>query len=85
MSPSPRERILRAAVEVVAKRGMDKATVRLVIARAGVSSRTFYEQFEGLDDRLVEVMDRTLVEVCALATRWRVPSIGQPQGGSLSR
>ncbi len=56
-------------MEVIAERGIDRASVRLVIARAGVSSRTFYEQFEGLDDCLVEIMDRTLVEVSDLVSR----------------
>lgn len=65
----PRERILRATVEIVAERGIVGATVKLVIARAGVSSRTFYEQFDGLDDCVVEVMDRTLVQVNELALR----------------
>jgi AcrR family transcriptional regulator len=64
-----REQILDAVVGVVAERGLVGATVGLVIARAGVSRRTFYECFDGLGDCLVAVMDRTLEQVGALASQ----------------
>jgi AcrR family transcriptional regulator len=41
-----RQRILRAVVEVASGTGYGGLTVRDVIARAGVSRRTFYEHFE---------------------------------------
>jgi AcrR family transcriptional regulator len=55
---SRRERILGAMVEVVAERGFAGASVKLVTARAGVSSRTFYECFDGLEDCFTAVMDQ---------------------------
>lgn len=44
-------------VEVVAERGFARATVKSVTARAGVSSRTFYERFDGLEDCFAAVID----------------------------
>jgi AcrR family transcriptional regulator len=41
-----RERILRAVVEVASGTGYGALTVRDVIARAGVSRRTFYDHFD---------------------------------------
>ncbi len=42
---SQRGRLLEAGVEVVAEKGYAAATVADIVARAGVSRRTFYEQF----------------------------------------
>ncbi|MGH2922719.1 MAG: TetR/AcrR family transcriptional regulator [Solirubrobacterales bacterium] len=42
---SQRGRMLEAMVDVVADKGYPAATVADVVARAGVSRRTFYEQF----------------------------------------
>jgi|GEM_PF-308226 len=53
-----RERILQAVVEVVAEHGVAGASVGLVVKRAKVSRRTFYELFPaGLEDGLVAVLD----------------------------
>ena len=45
-----RERIMMAMAEVADRDGYAAASVERVAARAGVSRRTFYEQFEGKDD-----------------------------------
>jgi AcrR family transcriptional regulator len=66
---SRRKEILDAVVNVVAERGMAGTSVGLVLLRARVSRRTFYECFAGLDDCLVEVMERTLERVGVLASR----------------
>lgn len=50
--------ILDAVVQIVAERGVARASVGAVIARAKVSRPTFYEHFEGLEDALIAVMDR---------------------------
>lgn len=42
---SQRGRLLEAAVQVVAEKGYAATTVADIVARAGVSRRTFYEQF----------------------------------------
>lgn len=46
---SQRTRLLDAIAEVVAEKGYAAATVADVVAAAGVSRRTFYEQFDGLE------------------------------------
>lgn len=55
-----RERILEAMVQVAAERGFENASVKLVTGRAGVSTRTFYEEFENLQDCFVAVLDLAL-------------------------
>lgn len=55
---SRRDRILHAMAEVVAERGFAGASVRLVTGRAGVSSRTFYECFTGMEDCFVAILDQ---------------------------
>jgi len=55
-----RDPILDAVVEVVAERGVTDASMELVLARAGVSRRTFYACFEDLDECLVAVLDGAL-------------------------
>lgn len=56
-------------VEVVAERGFARASVKLVTRRARVSTRTFYEQFDGLEDALVAVLDGALEQVVGLASQ----------------
>ena len=51
---------MEAAVYVVAQRGYGRASVGAVIERARVSRRTFYEQFDSLDDCLLAAMDGAL-------------------------
>jgi AcrR family transcriptional regulator len=58
-----RARILDATADVVAERGWASASVKLVTARAGVSSRTFYEQFTSLEECLVAVLYAALERV----------------------
>lgn len=47
---SQRERMLDAVARAVAAKGYDKASVADVLGLAGVSRRTFYEQFTGKED-----------------------------------
>lgn len=67
--PDPRTRIMNALVAVSAEYGFANTKVSVVLARAGVSSRTFYEQFDGLDDCLVAVMSDMLERVMAFVPR----------------
>ena len=53
VTASQRARLLDAIGRVVAAKGVGAATVADVIALAGVSRRTFYEQFERLEDCFV--------------------------------
>jgi AcrR family transcriptional regulator len=52
-----RERVLCAMVELAGERGFAGCSVEAVIARAGVSRRTFYEQFDGLQACFLAVLD----------------------------
>lgn len=64
-----RERIMRGLVEVLAERGVAGTTVGLVVARARVSTRTFYQLFDGLEECLIAIMDSTLEHLVALAAQ----------------
>ena len=63
---SPRDAILDAVVGVVAEHGVTDASMELVLARAGVSRRTFYVCFEDLDECLVAVLDGALARAAPL-------------------
>lgn len=52
-----RARIISAMVEVAAEHGYLGAAVAPVVARAGISRRTFYELFEGREDCFLAAFD----------------------------
>jgi AcrR family transcriptional regulator len=64
-----RARIVDAMTEVVGERGFARASVGLVVARAKVSPRTFYERFGGLQDCFLEVIDRETERAVMLVTQ----------------
>ncbi len=64
-----RERIMRALVEVLAERGFASATVGLVVTQAKVSTRTFYQRFDGLEGCLIAIMDSALEQAVAVASQ----------------
>jgi AcrR family transcriptional regulator len=73
-----RARILAAMVDVVAERGVGNVTVAHVVARSGVSRRTFYELFEDREDCLLAACEDALERIAAVIvpayegpTRWR--------------
>ena len=66
MGGTRRERILLAMVEVAGERGFENTTVKLLTSRAGVSTSTFYEEFKGLRDCLIAVLDLALERVGGL-------------------
>ncbi len=63
VSEVQRARILTGMVRVVAEHGAGGATVARVVARAGVSRRTFYEQFTDCEDCFLDVFQDTIVRV----------------------
>lgn len=73
VAANQRERIVEALAEVVLALGYQAATVERVSARAGVSRRTFYEQYEGREDLFLrtcaEAGTALLVHVEAQAVR----------------
>ncbi len=58
-----RSRVLAALVEVVAERGASRTTVANVVARAGVSRRTFYELFADCDECFLAAFDQAVERV----------------------
>jgi AcrR family transcriptional regulator len=60
---------MQALVEVLAERGFAGATVGLVVRRARVSTRTFYQCFDGLEECLIAIMDSVLEQAVALTSQ----------------
>jgi AcrR family transcriptional regulator len=60
---------LDAATALVAERGFSATSVHRVVALAGVSTRTFYEQFDSLEDCVASTLLIALDHVSALASR----------------
>jgi AcrR family transcriptional regulator len=90
-----RARILSAMVEVAAEGGYLGAAVAPVVARAGVSRRTFYELFDGREDCFLAAFDwgveqtrAVMLEAYAsqaLVARLRTPRAGRAAGLSRRR
>jgi AcrR family transcriptional regulator len=69
-----RARIVSAMICVAAESGVSAATVAPVLARAGLSRRTFYEFFECREDCLLAALDNSVDRVSALArSAWLSP------------
>jgi AcrR family transcriptional regulator len=64
-----RARIVEAMVALLGERGFAEISVARVIARAGVSRRTFYEVFDGLESCFVAILDDGLERSRALILR----------------
>lgn len=75
--PGRRERIARAAIQVVAERGVDKLTHRAVAAAAGVplGSTTYY--FATLDDLLASALKQAAEDDVAHIQAWARELQGQ--------
>jgi AcrR family transcriptional regulator len=61
-----RARILAAITELVRERGVYRITVAHVVARSGVSRRTFYELFSDRDDCLLAAFEYALERAAAV-------------------
>jgi AcrR family transcriptional regulator/DNA-binding MarR family transcriptional regulator len=78
VSEIQRVRILLAMVEVAAARGAGAASVAHIVARAGVSRRTFYDLFEDREDCFLAAFDEVIARASVPVlkayrgeTRWR--------------
>jgi AcrR family transcriptional regulator len=60
---------MHALVEVLAERGFAGTTIGLVVKRARVSTRTFYQCFDGLEECLIAIMDTALEKAVALVSQ----------------
>jgi AcrR family transcriptional regulator/DNA-binding MarR family transcriptional regulator len=58
-----RSRILKAAREIFCGHGYVETSVALIVARAGVSRKTFYDCFRSSEDCYAAVLDEALAEV----------------------
>jgi AcrR family transcriptional regulator len=65
VSEIQRVRILLAMVEVAAERGAGAASVAHIVARAGVSRRTFYDLFEDREDCFLAAFDEVIARASA--------------------
>jgi AcrR family transcriptional regulator len=72
-----RERLVEAMIQAVNERGVVATTISDLVARAGISRRTFYEHFENKEDCLLATYDtvveteaRRLLEVYAARDGW---------------
>jgi AcrR family transcriptional regulator len=66
LSQTHRSRLLDAAVAVLVEDGFEGFTARTVSARAGMSSRTFYDLFSGREDCALAAFDRGAMDLAAV-------------------
>lgn len=78
VSEIQRQRLLVGMAEVAAERGVGTVTVAHIVARSGVSRRTFYELFSDREDCLLAALDQALERASAAvlpayqgSERWR--------------
>jgi AcrR family transcriptional regulator len=77
---SQRERMLDAMAQVCASEGYGGATVAAVIARAGVSRKTFYEQFRDREDCFLAAYDAILARFLGeVIAAFQQPELDWPQ------
>jgi AcrR family transcriptional regulator len=60
-----RKRLLHAVVAVASEGGYEGVSVTAVVARAGVSRKTFYELFEGRDDCFLAAVEDSVAHMVA--------------------
>jgi len=53
-----RTKLLDAATSVIASKGFGETTVEAIVARAGMSRRTYYEHFSDVRDVLAQIYER---------------------------
>jgi AcrR family transcriptional regulator len=58
VADNQRERIIKALVAMVVRYGYSGCSVEQIAKRAGVSRRTFYEQFAGKEDAYLQAYDQ---------------------------
>ncbi|VWX46522.1 TetR/AcrR family transcriptional regulator [Novosphingobium sp. 9U] len=59
-NPQRNDALIRAADELLDESGLEGLTIRAVLLRSGLARRAFYEQFNGKDDLVLAVFERTL-------------------------
>jgi AcrR family transcriptional regulator/DNA-binding MarR family transcriptional regulator len=66
LAQAQRSRILRAACEITFEGGNTGTSVALIVARAGVSRKTFYGCFSSSEDCYVAVLEEALVRIAGV-------------------
>jgi AcrR family transcriptional regulator len=71
--------MIAAMIDVVSERGRSDATVAHVVARSGVSRRTFYEVFDDFEDCFLAALDQSVARASEYvlaaydpAEKWRI-------------
>jgi AcrR family transcriptional regulator len=76
---SQRDRLLDAMAQACAAEGYGRATVAAVIARAGVSRKTFYEQFSDREDCFLAAYDAIVTQfIERVVAAYRQPELEWP-------
>ncbi len=65
VSEIQRQRLLAGMAEVAAERGVGSVTVAHIVARSGVSRRTFYELFSDREDCLLAALDQAIARAAS--------------------
>jgi AcrR family transcriptional regulator len=65
VSEIQRQRLLAGMAEVASERGVGSVTVAHIVARSGVSRRTFYELFSDREDCLLAALDQAIARASA--------------------
>ena len=76
-----RERLLEATLEVWGREGGPPVTMTRVCQQAQLTERYFYEQFSGLEEALVEVLESVFEEIVEVTTA----ALEQTDGGPAER
>lgn len=63
-----RQRIIRAAAQLVTEKGYDGLTIPGISSAAGISNQTFYEQFEGKRDAFLAAFEELVTETIVVTT-----------------
>jgi AcrR family transcriptional regulator len=62
-----RSRLVKAAAAVAAEDGYEKTSATAVVARAGVSRKTFYELFDSREDCFLAVLEDAFAQMASVA------------------
>jgi AcrR family transcriptional regulator len=69
-----RERLFEALLELIGERGFAGVTISLLVSRAGISRRSFYEHFENKEECLLAAFDASLERLTQRTLDWIDPS-----------
>jgi AcrR family transcriptional regulator len=72
---SPRERVMRACVQLMVEEGYGRLSFPRIAARAGTSNQTLYEQFGGKEGAVLAAFD-ALIEPTLVAAREAMAAAG---------